>query len=212
MDEDGGMDLVERWVALAGEQARPLGEDLAARYAEPHRRYHTRTHLAAVLDLVDELAGHADDPDAVRLAAWFHDAVYDPERDDNEELSAVKAERTLADTDLAPQTIAEVARLVRLTRDHDPGDADRNGQLLCDADLAILAADPERYAEYAAAVRAEYAFVPPEPFRRGRGEVLRGILELPVIFRVPEAHRRLEARARHNIETELLLLDAGFAP
>jgi predicted metal-dependent HD superfamily phosphohydrolase len=207
--DDESRALVGRWVALAGPDTRHIGVELAGRYGEPHRRYHTRAHLTAVLDLVDELSAHADDPDAVRLAAWFHDAVYDPERGDNEERSAWLAERMLADTDVGPRVIAEVARLVRLTASHAPAPRDHNGHVLCDADLAILAAEPDRYAAYAAAVREEYAFVPDEHFGRGRADVLRALLELPALFHTPEARARLEPRARHNIETELRLLCAG---
>ncbi|MFI6517429.1 HD domain-containing protein [Spirillospora sp. NPDC050679] len=203
------MDLVERWVALAGPHARRIGTELDARYGEGHRRYHTRAHLTAVLDLVDELADHADDPDAVRLAAWFHDAVYDPQRADNEERSARLARRMLADTDLPEAVVEEVARLVVLTETHAPDGADRNGQVLCDADLAVLGSDPDDYAAYAAAVREEYAFVPDEFFKAGRAEVLAGLLELPALFHTPPARARYEERARANLRTELLLLNAG---
>ena len=207
------MDLLARWPG-----PEELGADLLRRYAEPHRRYHTAEHLAAVLDGVDELAANADadadDAEAVRLAAWFHDAVYDPVRGDNEERSAVLAERTLADAGRPAPVIAEVARLVRLTTTHDPAEGDRNGAVLCDADLAILAADPERYAAYAAAVREEYAAVPDAAFRAGRADVLRGLLDLPALFRTPAGRERWEAAARHNLRTELMLLgrasgDAG---
>lgn len=200
------MDLVERWVALAGPQTRRIGAGLDARYGEEHRRYHTREHLTAVLDIVDELAGHADDPDAVRLAAWFHDAVYDPERADNEERSARLAGRMLADTDLTPETIAEVVRLVELTQSHAPAEDDRNGHVLCDADLAILGANPERYAEYASAVREEYSFVPDEFYKAGRAEVLANLLALPSLFHTPPARERYEGQARQNIKAELMLL------
>ena len=203
------MDLVDRWVGLAGPQTRRLGEDLTARYGEPHRRYHTRAHLTAVLDLVDELAADAADPDAVRLAAWYHDAVYDPERGDNEDRSARLAERMLADTDLPLETIAEVARLVRLTASHDPAGDDPNGQVLCDADLAILAAEPAEYAQYAAAVREEYAFVPDDGFAAARADVLEALLALPALFRTAAARERFEEQARHNVRTELILLRAG---
>ncbi|GAA2419833.1 hypothetical protein GCM10010191_33720 [Actinomadura vinacea] len=206
------MDLVDRWVALAGPQTRRIGTELDARYGEGHRRYHTREHLAAVLDLVDELAAHAllaeRDADTVRLAAWFHDAVYEPERADNEERSARLAGRMLADTDLAEDVVAEVVRLVELTVTHAPAADDRNGQVLCDADLAILGSEPERYAAYAVAVREEYAFVPEDLFRVGRAEVLGGLLALPALFHTPLARERFEARARRNIETELMLLKA----
>jgi predicted metal-dependent HD superfamily phosphohydrolase len=205
------MELIDRWVELAGSETRRLGADLTARYGEPHRRYHDLGHLAAVLDLVDELAAHADDADAVRLAAWFHDAVYDPERGDNEERSARLAERMLTDTDLDAGVVREVARLVRLTATHAPGPDDRNGEVLCDADLAVLAAEPAAYAAYAAAVREEYGFVPDDVFARGRADVLRGLLDLPVMFRTPEARDRFEGRARHNVTTELTLLNAHRA-
>jgi predicted metal-dependent HD superfamily phosphohydrolase len=204
------MNLLPRW---PGPEA--LGAELLRRYAEPHRRYHTTEHLAEVLDHVDELAGEADDAGAVRLAAWFHDAVYDPTRGDNEERSAVLAERMLADTDLPAATVAEVARLVRLTTTHDPAEGDRDGAVLCDADLAILAAVPERYAAYAAAVREEYAAVPDEAFRAGRAEILRNLLGLPALFRTAYGRERWEAAARHNLQIELMLLggtSGGAAP
>ncbi|WP_433477487.1 HD domain-containing protein [Spirillospora sp. CA-142024] len=202
------MDLVDRWTALAGRHTRHIGTELNERYGETHRRYHTREHLTAVLDLVDELAGHADDPDVVRLAAWFHDAVYDPERADNEERSARLAARMLADTDLPEADVEQVVRLVELTTTHAPDEDDRNGQVLCDADLAILGAEPDQYAAYAAAVREEYAFVPDEFFQAGRAEVLNGLLALPKLFHTSIAHDRFEERARNNIRTELLLLNA----
>lgn len=202
------MDLVDRWVALAGPHTRHIGTELDKRYGEPHRRHHTREHLAAVLDVVDELAAHADAPDVVRIAAWFHDAVYDPERADNEERSARLAARMLADTDLAASDVEQIVRLVELTTTHAPDDGDRDGQVLCDADLAILGADPDRYAAYAAAVREEYAFVPDELFRAGRAEVLNALLAHPKLFHTPTAHERYEERARNNITTELMLLNA----
>jgi len=63
--------------------AERVGKDLIARWNEPQRHYHTANHLAAVLEVIDEFADRAADADAVRLAAWYHDAVYDPRRMDN---------------------------------------------------------------------------------------------------------------------------------
>jgi predicted metal-dependent HD superfamily phosphohydrolase len=181
----------------------PYAADLLARWAEPQRRYHTTDHLVAVLDRIDELAAHAADPDAVRLAAWFHDAVYLPDRSENEERSARLAERALPEAGVREAETAEVGRLVRLTVTHAPTDDDRNGQVLCDADLAILASTPDTYAAYTAAVREEYAFVPDEAFRAGRAAVLRQLLDLPRLFRTPYGTREWEERARENIRREL---------
>ncbi|MEU8630086.1 hypothetical protein [Streptomyces sp. NPDC048669] len=198
--------LVAARRGAGGPDPMPYADNLLARWAEPQRKYHTTAHLAAVLDRVDTLAGHAADADAVRLAAWFHDAVYRPDRSENEERSAVLAERALTEAGVPAGTTAEVARLVRLTVTHDPADGDSNGEVLCDADLAILASPPKEYAEYAAQVREEYGFVPDETFREGRAAVLRQLLELPRLFRTPFGAAEWEPRARQNLLTELELL------
>ncbi|MGW2471600.1 HD domain-containing protein [Streptomyces sp. NPDC001665] len=189
-----------------GPDPLPYADNLLARWAEPQRKYHTTAHLAAVLDRIDALAGHAADADAVRLAAWFHDAVYRPDRSENEERSAVLAERALPEAGVPGAVTGEVARLVRLTVTHDPAAGDTNGEVLCDADLAILAAPPKEYGEYAAQVREEYGFVPDEAFREGRAAVLRQLLGLPRLFRTPYGMREWEPRARQNLLTELELL------
>ncbi|MFC5722530.1 hypothetical protein ACFP1Z_20385 [Streptomyces gamaensis] len=185
----------------------PFADELLRRWSEPQRRYHTVDHLAAVLARVDELAGHARDADTVRFAAWFHDAVYRPDRSENEERSAHLAERALPELGLGADRAAEVARLVRLTVGHDPAPGDHDGEVLCDADLAVLAGTPQEYAAYAAAVREEYAFVPDEAFRAGRAEVLRHLLGLPRLFRTPLGQERWEPVARRNVATELELLE-----
>ncbi|MFG2379541.1 HD domain-containing protein [Streptomyces avermitilis] len=203
--------LYRRWLgALVGARGgaahpdpAPYAENLLRRWSEPQRRYHTVDHLTAVLDRVDLLAEYADDPDVVRLAAWFHDAVYFPDRSENEERSARLAERALPEAGVSGARTAEVARLVRLTVTHDPADDDRDGRVLCDADLAILAAPPKAYAAYAAAVREEYAFVPDAAFRAGRAAVLRQLLDLPRLFRTPYGEREWEERARENLREEL---------
>jgi predicted metal-dependent HD superfamily phosphohydrolase len=184
----------------------PYADDLLARWREPQRRYHTLAHLTAVLDRVEVLQEYAADPDVVRLAAWFHDAVYRPDRSENEERSAHLAVRALTEAGVSGARTAEVARLVRLTVSHDPADDDRDGQVLCDADLAVLAEHPAAYAAYTAAVREEYAFVPNSAFREGRSAVLRQLLALPALFRTPYGQEHWEATARYNIAAELDLL------
>ncbi|CAM5381771.1 hypothetical protein STANM309S_03097 [Streptomyces tanashiensis] len=102
-----------------------------------------------------------------------------------------------------------MARLVRLTTTHDPAAGDLNGETLCDADLAILATDPDTYGGYTAAVREEYSFVPEADFRAGRAAVLRHLLGLPRLFRTPYGAAVWEERARENLERELAELTTG---
>jgi predicted metal-dependent HD superfamily phosphohydrolase len=189
-----------------GPDPAPYADNLLTRWQEPQRRYHTVEHLTAVLDRVDVLERYARDPDVVRLAAWFHDAVYLPDRSENEERSARLAERALAEAGLPDAKTAEVARLVRLTVTHDPADDDPDGQVLCDADLAILASPPSAYAAYTTAVREEYHFVPNDAFRTGRAAVLRQLLDLPRLFRTSYGASEWEATARYNLTAELEML------
>ena len=185
--------LRDRW-PLAGHDG--LRDALLAAYADPARGYHDTRHLTEVLDRLDELAaaGAEFDRDRVLLAAWFHDAVYAGAPDD-EERSARWAEEALGDP--------EVARLVRMTAHHRPDPDDPSGCALSDADLAILAADGERYAAYVAAVRAEYAHVSDDEFAVGRALVLRDLLTKPALFQTRHGRDAWEARARANLLTEL---------
>jgi predicted metal-dependent HD superfamily phosphohydrolase len=202
-------DLVgfESWAALAGDSptSRTEWAALVEAWSEPHRRYHDLAHLAAVLGIVGELAGAAADPDAVRLAAWYHDAVYDPQRSDNEQVSAERARAGLRGL-VADERVAEVARLVLLTAGHDPEPGDANGAVLCDADLAVLASPPPAYAAYASAVRAEYGHLSDAEFTAGRIAVLERLLALPRLFRSPAVPEEWTARARANLTAELSLL------
>jgi predicted metal-dependent HD superfamily phosphohydrolase len=195
-------DLPARW-PLSG--AAAVCDELLAAYADPARGYHDTRHLTEVLDRLDELAeaGAGFDRIAVVLAAWFHDAVYDG-GPDAEERSAAWAETALAGH--GPALVGEVARLVRLTETHRPASEDLNGCALSDADLAILAAPPDRYAEYVADVRREYAHVSDDDFRAGRAAVLSDLLAKPRLFHTAHAHEHWEPAARANVEAELTRL------
>ncbi len=190
------MSLARLWPSWLDDDLRGR---LEAAYDDPDRGYHDRLHLTEVLAHVEELTA-LDDPDrdAIVLAAWFHDAVYDG-RGDDEERSARLAEDALAGTPL----VAVVGRLVRLTATHRPADDDHAGQALCDADLAILAADTDRYAAYVRGVRTEYAHVPDADFAAGRAAVLRDLLAKPTLFHTEAARARWEQRARANVIAEI---------
>jgi predicted metal-dependent HD superfamily phosphohydrolase len=197
--------LENDWRALFPDQMA-VGEELLARWSEEHRHYHNVDHLALMLSVVDDHANSADDADAVRLAAWFHDIVYDPTRTDNEIASAEYAATTLGGLNVEPARLAEIVRLIWLTTNHNVESGDRNGALLCDADLAILASTPAAYAAYAGAVREEYRHVHDDAFRAGRIAVLTGLLDLEQLYHLPALHEAWEERARDNIAVEIRAL------
>jgi predicted metal-dependent HD superfamily phosphohydrolase len=185
--------------------AAGLHTELVDRYAEPHRRYHVLDHVGWVLHHLPATGVGLADSAAVELAAWYHDAVYDPRAGGgaNEEASAVLAVERLASAGVAPPVVDDVARLVRVTASHQPGAADEAA--LCDADLSILGADPATYESYRRAVRAEYAHVPDEAWRAGRARVLEGLLAHERLYVTPGLAGR-EERARANLRAELTAL------
>ena len=201
----------EAWALLAGDSPTSRTEWAAVvdAWSQPHRRYHDLAHLAAVLGLVAALPG-ATDPDAVRLAAWYHDVAYEPDRTDNEQVSAARARAGLHGL-VADDRVSEVERLVLLTAGHEPAPGDANGAVLCDADLAVLAGPPDAYAAYASAVREEYGHLSDAEFTAGRIAVLEHLLALPALYRTPEAAAQWADRAAANMTAELSLLRARAA-
>ena len=188
---------------MAEHLTEELREDLLARWSETHRKHHTVSHLHEMLDAIGLLAdsGLEFDREAVELAAWFHDAIYEIGRDDNEDRSAELARELLDSSPIRD----EVARLVLLTKTHKVADDDVNGAVLSDADLSVLGSEPLRYRAYAAAVREEYANVPDEVFKPARAQVLRELLDGP-LFHTAAGRERWEEPARRNITEEIQAL------
>jgi predicted metal-dependent HD superfamily phosphohydrolase len=183
-----------------------VGENLLTRWSAPARRYHDTLHLDEVLDRLNGLPGGRAVP--VRLAAWFHDAVYEPTAaaGASEQASAALLEELGPECGFDLAVVAEAVRLVRLTAGHDAEATDVAGAALTDADLAILAAPPERYLDYAAGVRAEYAHVTDDAFASGRTAVLARLLRHDPLFVTAVGRARWEAAARSNMAVELRML------
>jgi predicted metal-dependent HD superfamily phosphohydrolase len=200
--------LSERWAAVAGGWGAPpadverTGASLVERYAEPHRRYHTVTHLRAVLEhLFVDLAA---DPVSASLAVWYHDAVYDPRADAgvNEAASAELAVAELVRLGAPEATSAAVARLIGLTVAHRAAPDDRDGAVVCDADLAILGASGDVYSRYCAAVREEFGWLSAAEWRAGRSAVLGRLLDRQWLYATPRGRARWERQARANLAGE----------
>ncbi|QQQ77481.1 hypothetical protein IOD16_02810 [Saccharothrix sp. 6-C] len=173
--------------------------DLVGRYAEPHRGYHNADHVLAVVRDADALAvgRTARERAVLTLAALAHDVVYDGVPGEDERRSAEWVRARLAGLPAAD----EVAALVLATAEHTSDDP--LTCLLLDADLAVLGSDPAAYERYRAAVRAEYAHVPDDAWRVGRGEVLRALAGRDPLYVTPQARDRWEDRAKANLAAEL---------
>ena len=179
-----------------------LYRDLVDSYCGPHRAYHTLEHLAEAFDVLIEIGDRVERWSEVECALWFHDAIYDTHRDDNEERSADWARVELLHAGAAPDVAARVHALVLATKHREPPEGN-DARLLVDADLSILAAPPDRFAAYERQIRQEYDWVPEPQFREAREKFLRGMLARPSIFNDPAMRERHEAQARRNIEESL---------
>ena len=171
-------------------------------WREPQRSYHTLQHLGECITLFERVGALATHPAEVEVGLWFHDAVYDVERSDNEARSADWLREAAGADGVAAAVGERICALIMATR-HAALPTDVDAQLLVDIDLAILAADEARFAEYERQIRAEYAFVPEATFRARRRAVLGGFLERERIFSTPRLRDELEPRARANLANAL---------
>lgn len=197
---------------LANETRREATlQQLMAAYSASGRHYHTLQHVQVLLDAVQAEAATLHDGVVVQLAVWFHDAVYNPLRNDNETRSAELAAAFLAETSLSPSRQQRVVLLIERTKDHTQTqpDDDTDLQLFLDADLGILGAPETEYWQYARQVRQEYRLVPDFLYQRGRRNVLKKLLTTPVLYRTAAYRARLDTAARRNLQAELQAWEQG---
>jgi predicted metal-dependent HD superfamily phosphohydrolase len=190
-----------------------LFDDLVAGYREPHRHYHTLQHLDECFAKLQMVTADAQHPEEIELALWFHDAIYDVERADNEARSADWARAAVASAELPAAIADRVHALVMATR-HNAVPTDVDQQLLVDVDLSILGASDDRFDEYERQIRAEYSAIPLAQFRAARRRVLAEFLGRPAIFNTNAFVAIYEVQARHNLARsieKLSSVDSGMS-
>jgi predicted metal-dependent HD superfamily phosphohydrolase len=195
--------FAELWgrLRLAGDPAATFAA-LQRAYADPARAYHTAAHIDDCLAQLDLEPGAAARPDEVEMALWFHDAVYDSHRSDNEERSAALAAETLREAGAPPECRERIRSLVLATRHTEPP-AERDAQVITDVDLSILGRPAAAFAAFERRVRREFAWVPEPEYRRARRAVLAAFLERTPLYQIEGYRRRYEVTARHNLRRAL---------
>jgi len=200
----------ERWNAMwrelgAREAPAKTYDQLLAAYAEPQRHYHTRQHLDECFTQLAAASALAEHPAEVALALWFHDAIYDPKRHDNEAKSADWARSVALGAGVGDAIAGPVHKLIMATR-HEAVPQGRDEQVLVDVDLSILGAPPARFDEYEEQVSQEYAWVPQPVYREKRKLILESFLARPSLYSTAPFRERLEARARANLARSIARL------
>jgi predicted metal-dependent HD superfamily phosphohydrolase len=198
----------ERWLMLWERLGRNSAQShlewrrLITAYSLPERTYHTIEHVLECQGELDNCRTLARDPDVLEAALWYHDAVYDPQKYDNEEASARLACEVFYRAGLPIERLKMVEQLILATR-HSFVPSDKDSALIVDIDLSILGANTERFDRYEAAIRREYSFVPDVVFRNKRAEILEGFLSRSFLFTTPAFRERFELKARENLTRSL---------
>lgn len=208
------------------EQIREAGQSLIDRWTATGRTFHNVKHLVDVLARVDELVEETHEPDLVRLAAWYHGAIFDSadrkayaNRGGEDEIASARlAYDELTALGVPERRAQRVHDLVVALVRHAPNPSDVDCAVLCDADLAMLASEPQKYKAYLQDVRAEYAHLPARDFVRARLRILDKLLGRPTLFSSPlgaaweEPARQNLLAERHRLTKELAVLEAEAGP
>ena len=188
------------WQGLgAGDDGASVSAALLAAYDEPQRSYHTLQHLHECIDRFETCTDLTVRPAEIEIALWFHDAVYDVFRADNERRSAEWARDATVASGVPAEVAERIAALVLATKHSTAMPASVDEQLLVDIDLAILGANRKRFAEYERQIRREYAHVLEPVFQAKRRALLAGFMARERLYGTPRLHDELEERARANL-------------
>lgn len=188
----------------AKRSAANMWRELEESYSSSGRHYHTLDHLNAMLKELVPFRDHFGNWSIVIFAIGYHDAIYNPRNNDNEEKSAALALERLKSIDVPERLANKCTQLILATKKHEASDHETN--LFIDADLVILGSDSSTYDAYAKNVRREYSMYPDFLYKPGRKKVLQHFLNIDRIFKTDEFAAKFEAQARINLERELSAL------
>jgi predicted metal-dependent HD superfamily phosphohydrolase len=196
--------------AGATEPCGAVFQELASRYAEAHRRYHTLTHVGACLVWLDWFSGSAAHAEEVELALWFHDAVYDPGDSSNERRSAQLARDRLSALGVRAEAVERIAAFIEATARHEANGGDT--ALVVDLDLTVLGAGRREFDAFEHRIRLEYAHVPESIYREARRRVLEGFVSRGQVYETLPLRSEFEAPARANLARRIRELSAVGGP
>ena len=195
---------------------KALWQDIAVRYNESQRVYHSLQHIQQLFGQFEQIKQHLNEPHIIALALFYHDVIYEPTCVNNELKSAEYAVEALSSY-LTAEQCQYIYALIMMTASHQIDDIDKNSDkakesdaaYLLDMDLSILGATWSEYERYAQTVRQEYADISNADYCVGRIEVLEGLLAHPTLYLTDYYHSRLEEQARENIKREIKILHAS---
>lgn len=190
-------------LGITPSHADTLLKNLINRYSESHRFYHNLNHIKALLGHFDSVKPLLNHPNAVALAIFYHDVIYDPTQTNNEQQSVAFFQQQLA-SGLSTDLSDKASQLILATQRHCLTDvSDSDMAYFLDMDLAILGSEPSAYQAYAHAIRQEYSHFCEKDYRQGRVAVLTNFLQRHRLFFSANFFERYETLARQNLQAEI---------
>ena len=180
-------------------------KELKRVYRRPLRYYHTIDHALECVSHFEQLRGETCHALEVEAALWYHDAIYFPQRNDNEERSAEYAYEHFRAIGKTEAFCDQVRQLILVTK-HDVEPKTIEEKIVIDVDLVVLASDEESFAKYEEDIRKEYHFVADEQYKEGRVAILRSFLNRKCIYFTDLFHEYYEEKARANLENSIAKL------
>lgn len=201
--------LENNWKELTeGLPTNDFYQNLRSLYSSKSRHYHNFKHIEALLKHSETHRNLLESPKTVDFAIWYHDAIYNASKSNNEEKSAQLAQENLVALGVDESVIENCYKLIIATKTHQLSE-DLNtfdAQFLLDIDLSILAAERNKYLEYTRQIRKEYKIYPDLLYKPGRKKVLKHFLEMEHIYKTELFQDLWESKARENLKHELSLL------
>ena len=194
------------WERRIGAGAGAVFDEIEALYREPHRRYHTPAHIEHCLRCFDLATDRMDEPDAVEMALWFHDAVYDVPTEKNELRSAELFAARAGGRGLE-RFRSNVHRLIMVTTHREPP-ATLDESFIVDIDLSSFGLPWEEFLRDSIAVREEFLHVPDAEFYPRHRKFVESLVARPAFCFTEFFRDRYEAQARENIERLLARIEA----
>ncbi len=203
--EDSFKGLMKNYVQYSSTIDR-YWREIASCYSQARRHYHTLNHLNHLITELAEISTQLASTDAVLLAAYYHDIIYDPLRSDNEEQSAILARDRLEQAEVPDFIIEQTIVCIMATRSHVLTESS-DANYFTDADLSVLGQAAAVYKKYSSHIRQEYEQYPDGVYWPARRKILSGFLQMPRIFKTGFFYKKYESQARNNITAEMAAIE-----
>ncbi len=170
-------------------------------YSQTGRYYHTLQHIEECLEHSLAIQHNISNPTAMLLAVLFHDIIYNPQADNNEERSAIEA-KTLLKNGYSEKELAKIESLILVTK-HPSPITNQDEAYMVDIDCAIFGSSESRYREYCKQVRMEYHQFSDSDFLKGRKAFLTTMLSQENLYHTTYFQSHYTKIALKNISSEM---------